>query len=102
MKITQRQKILDHLEENNHIGESNWWFARHICIDYRARISELRRLCKENNNMPVHIMKVHIIGSLNVYWIVPAEYTPDMTAIAEKEIKKQWLRLYETGALNER
>jgi len=102
MKITQRQKILDHLEENNHIGESNWWFARHICIDYRARISELRRLCKENNNMPVYIKKVHIMGSLNVYWIVPAEYTPDMTAIAEKEIKKQWLRLYETGALNER
>jgi len=102
MKITQRQKILDRLEENNHIGESNWWFARHICIDYRARISELRRLCKENNNTPVHIAKVHIMGSLNVYWIVPAEYTPDIVATAEKEIKKQWLRLYETGALDER
>jgi len=102
MKITQRQKILDHLEENNHIGESNWWFARHICIDYRARISELRRLCKENNDMPVYIKKVHIIGSLNVYWIIPAGYTPDIVAAVEKEIKKRWFRLYKTGALNER
>ena len=102
MKITQRQKILDRLKENNNIGESNWWFARHICIDYRARISELRRLCKENNNTPVPIKKVHIMGSLNVYWIIPAGYTPDIVATAEKKIKKKWFRLYRTGALDER